>query len=256
MRLPLKRRDDDPAPAGADAVEIARTRARRRLIGAVVLLAIGIVGFPPLFETEPRPVALDVPIVTAAREAQAPRASAPSRQPPAADAPAADAPVEEARPAASTPGATPSSRARPEAPAVAASAAEPAAAPPAAPVATAATATALPGVKAAAGAASAPGATAAARAASAVAEAAAPAPSAPARGRFVVQVGAYTDPARLREARARVERLGLKTYTQVIESDAGRRTRVRVGPFATRDDANAAIARLEAAGLPAHLLAL
>lgn len=244
MRLPLKRRDDDPAPAGADAVEIARTRARRRLIGAVVLLAIGIVGFPLLFETEPRPVALDVPIVTASREAPAPRASAPSRQPPpTADAPVADAPVEEARPATSAPSATPSSRARPEAPAMAASAAEPAAA-------------ALPGVKAAVSAAGAPSATAAARAASAVAEAAAPAPSAPARGRFVVQVGAYTDPATLREARARVERLGLKTYTQVIENAAGRRTRVRVGPFATRDDANAAIARLEAAGLPAHLLAL
>jgi DedD protein len=77
-----------------------------------------------------------------------------------------------------------------------------------------------------------------------------------AEGRFVVQVGAYTDAATLREARARVEKLGLQTYTQVIENDAGRRTRVRVGPFATREEAMVAAARLKAAGLPAHLLAL
>ena len=39
----------------ADAVRQARTRARRRLIGAVVLLAIGVIGFPLVFETQPRP---------------------------------------------------------------------------------------------------------------------------------------------------------------------------------------------------------
>ncbi|MCU0967236.1 MAG: SPOR domain-containing protein [Rubrivivax sp.] len=74
--------------------------------------------------------------------------------------------------------------------------------------------------------------------------------------RFVVQVGAYTDPATLREARQKVERLGLKTYTQVIETDAGRRTRVRVGPFDSRADADEAARRLKAAGLPANILVL
>jgi DedD protein len=74
--------------------------------------------------------------------------------------------------------------------------------------------------------------------------------------RFVVQVGAYTDPTALREARAKVERLGLKTYTQVIESDAGKRTRVRTGPFASREEADAAVRTLKAAGLPGNILAL
>ncbi|MBS0305026.1 MAG: SPOR domain-containing protein [Proteobacteria bacterium] len=77
-----------------------------------------------------------------------------------------------------------------------------------------------------------------------------------AAGRFVVQAGAYTDAATLRDARARVERLGLRTYTQVIETDDGKRTRVRVGPFATRGEASGAAARLKAAGLPANILAL
>lgn len=77
-----------------------------------------------------------------------------------------------------------------------------------------------------------------------------------AEGRFVVQVGAYSDAATLRETRQKVEKLGLKTYTQVIEGDVGKRTRVRVGPFTTRAEAQAAVGKLKAAGLPANLLAL
>jgi len=72
----------------------------------------------------------------------------------------------------------------------------------------------------------------------------------------VVQVGAYTEARALREARQKTERLGLKTYTQVIKTPAGERTRVRVGPYATRAEAEAAGARLRAAGLPAAILTL
>lgn len=77
-----------------------------------------------------------------------------------------------------------------------------------------------------------------------------------AEGRFAVQVGAYADAAMLRETRQKVEKLGLKTYTQVVEVGGSRRTRVRVGPFATRSEAQAAVAKLKAAGLPANLLTL
>jgi DedD protein len=49
-------------PAEMDGVAAARTLARRRLIGATVLLGIGVVGFPLLFETQPRPIAIDIPI--------------------------------------------------------------------------------------------------------------------------------------------------------------------------------------------------
>ena len=45
-----------------DPVQAARTRARRRLIGAAVLLGVGVVGFPLLFETQPRPIPVDIPI--------------------------------------------------------------------------------------------------------------------------------------------------------------------------------------------------
>ena len=74
--------------------------------------------------------------------------------------------------------------------------------------------------------------------------------------RVVVQVGAYVDPAKLGDARQRVEKLGFKTYTQVVQTDAGQRTRVRVGPFASRAEADRAAARIKASGLPAAILTL
>ena len=46
---------------GSD-VQRARTRARQRLIGAAVLVAIGVIGFPLVFETRPRPISVDIPI--------------------------------------------------------------------------------------------------------------------------------------------------------------------------------------------------
>jgi DedD protein len=72
----------------------------------------------------------------------------------------------------------------------------------------------------------------------------------------VVQAGAYTEAAKLREARARIEQLGLKTYTQVVETDKGSRTRVRVGPYATRAEAEAIAGKVKQTGLQAAVLAL
>jgi DedD protein len=75
-------------------------------------------------------------------------------------------------------------------------------------------------------------------------------------GRFVVQVGAFAETSATREARTKVEKLGLATYTQVVETPDGKRTRVRVGPFASREEADKAAARLKAAGLPGAVLTL
>ena len=71
-----------------------------------------------------------------------------------------------------------------------------------------------------------------------------------------MQAGAYSEASRLREARQKVEKLGLKTYTQVIESASGQRTRVRVGPFATREEAQAVAAKVKAAGIQASVVSL
>ena len=65
-----RRAEAPPTPAAAsdtsEAVLRARTRARQRLIGAAVLVVIGIIGFPLVFETQPRPIPVDIPIEIAA----------------------------------------------------------------------------------------------------------------------------------------------------------------------------------------------
>lgn len=86
--------------------------------------------------------------------------------------------------------------------------------------------------------------------------AAASGPANPAAQRFVVQAGAYSDAASLRSARQKVEALGMKTYTQDIDNSQGKRTRVRVGPFASRDEAEAAARRIKGTGLQANVITL
>ena len=75
-------------------------------------------------------------------------------------------------------------------------------------------------------------------------------------GRYVVQVGAFAEEKSAREARLKVERLGLKTYTQVVDTGGGKRIRVRVGPYPSRDEADRAAGKLKSAGLPSAILAL
>jgi DedD protein len=269
----LKRKDTSP-PAGAvdeaASAQAARTRARRRLIGAAVLVGLGIIGFPLLFETQPRPIAVDIPIEIPSRESAAPL-SLPA--PKTAATPRAAASVAEPRRAEPPP--EPAQTAAPPVAPVTASTATAASAPATGMVASAPK-QAAPSAQAVAVPAppSAPARTAApidvARdaqraqalldgkpdpATAAPAAAAAPA-STVKESRFVVQAGAYTDAAALREARQKVERLGLKTYTQVIETDSGARTRVRVGPFATRDEAEKAAARIKGSGLAVSILSL
>jgi len=227
--FPFGKRRDAAAAAPATPAEVvqrARTRARRRLIGAVVLLGIGVVGFPLLFETQPRPIAVDVDFDIPQRETAPPLAMP--------DAAGGDARVT---------GQVAAPPARVEAPA----AAPPAAAGPAA----------APALPTAPSAPRSPPQAPAPQPQPPQAVAAAPAATdTAATQRFVVQVGAFADRSAMQQMRARVERLGLVTYTQVVETDAGERTRVRVGPFSSREEADRAAARLRAAGITAVVLRL
>ncbi|MDO4705369.1 MAG: SPOR domain-containing protein [Comamonadaceae bacterium] len=76
------------------------------------------------------------------------------------------------------------------------------------------------------------------------------------QGRFIVQIGAFSDDAKVREVRQKLESLGLRTYTQVVQSGGSRATRVRVGPFANRAEADRAASRVKSANLPAAILSL
>jgi len=276
----FRKAGDDAATTAAqpESVEVLRRRARHRLIGAAVLVLVGVIGFPLLFDTQPRPIQVDIPIDIPDRTKAKPLAmpAAPATGP-AAGAVASGA--VSAPPAAAVP--APS-----VAPSVAPSATPKAAVTPAPKVAATetlspreevvpdkpkTTAATVPPAQTAIKNEAKPDPRATAKVddgarAKALLEGKVPAPAAaaavtaasapPAAGRFVVQVGAFSDAAKAREARLKVERAGLKTYTQEAETKDGKRIRVRVGPFGTRAEADRAADRIKGLDLPAAILTL
>lgn len=239
----------------AESIEVMRRRAKHRLLGTAVLVLVAVVGFPILFETQPRPVAVDIPIDIPDKNKVKPVGSAPG-VPALASGPLE---VQASKPApVAAAGAVTSAPAAPKAPALSASAAVPALA-----------ASAVPASASLSGKEELLPAKAPAQAAS-VAKPAKPDDGAKAKAllegkpveaaegaaRFVVQVGAFADADKAREARLKLERAGLKTYAQVVETKDGKRTRVRLGPFSTRAQAEEAAAKAKAADLPAAILTL
>ena len=253
----------------AESIEVMRRRARHRLIGAAVLVLVGVIGFPLLFDTQPRPVPVDIPIEIPDRNKVAPLV---------VPAPVAEAPVAKPATPAVPPVAAPAAQ-RSSAPRSSAangltegeelvqsprpSAAKPA---PAAPTVAAAAPAAAPkpDTKPPVAPAPAPEPKPAQRPddsarARALLEGRSAEPAASANAedsRFIVQVGAFADAEKAREARTKVERAGLKTYTQVVDTKDGKRTRVRVGPFNNRAEADKAAARIKALELSASVLTL
>lgn len=221
--------------SAADDVQLLRIRARRRLIGAAVLVAAGVVGFPLIFETQPRPIPVDLPIDIPRKET-APPLTVPTREPLAQAEPASTpAPVEVAAPVEPPVVEKPVAEKPQEKPPVKV-AEKPAEKP-----------VEKPADKPK------PHANDGARA-QALLEGKEPAAAAAAR--FIVQVGAYGEDKAAQEVRAKVEKLGLKTYAQAVDTAAGRRVRVRLGPFASRDEAEKAAAKIKGAGLPGAILTL
>jgi DedD protein len=75
-------------------------------------------------------------------------------------------------------------------------------------------------------------------------------------GRFVVQAGTFSEEGKLHDARNKLEKAGIHTYTQVIESKEGRRVRVRVGPFTSRDEADKVARKIKQLQLQPQVLTL
>ena len=48
--------------AAAESAEVLRQRARHRLLGAAVLVVLAVIGFPFLFDTQPRTVSVDIAV--------------------------------------------------------------------------------------------------------------------------------------------------------------------------------------------------
>ena len=237
------RKASESSPTDAqttEPVEVMRKRARHRLMGAVVLVLTAVVVFPLLVDKQPRPVAVDIPIEipdknkvrpleTEVAEAQKDSAQKDSEKtaPVAAESSSPSVPAVSAVPA--SPGATVT-----------------------APIAKAEEVLTTPESKVK-------------EAARAEALLAGKEPAnketankdAPANGeRYIVQFGAYAENDKAQEARRKVESTGLKTYTHVIETKEGRRIRARVGPFASKAEAEQAADKIKKLDLPVSILKL
>ena len=236
-----KAQADSEAPKTAatavDGVQKIRNRTRQRLIGAVVLVTLGVIGFPLLFESQPRPIPVDIPIEVPPQD-NSPALVLPAPKPDADKARLAPSVAAEetaietvsAKQPPSAAVASPVSASKPAEAANPAPSSKPVAASPASSADRVAAVVAKPASDSASQSAADP--------------------------RFVVQVGAFADPASARDIRLKLEKLGLKTYAQTIDTDAGKRTRVRIGPFPNRADADKAAARVREAGVTPAVLKL
>jgi len=73
-----------------------------------------------------------------------------------------------------------------------------------------------------------------------------PAPVKPAKAseNFVVQLGAFSNTANARALQRKLQESKFKAYTEVVKSAGGERTRVRVGPYESREAAEKARQRM------------
>ena len=222
--------------APAESVEVIRKRARHRLMGSVVLVLGAVVGLPLLFDSQPRPVAIDTPIVIPDRNQTSPLSATVAS---ATTGASKEGLAQEQVITAGQPGATNSvltnsagldpheevvpkdnkAEVKPEAKL------EP-----------------KPELKA--------------EAKPEPKSENKPEPKADDAVRSVVQVGAYADLAKAKEARAKLESAGFKTYTQEIDTKDGKRIRVRVGPFATKEEADKTAEKIRKLNLQTSVLKL
>ena len=251
-----------------------KKRARRRLIGAIALVTVVAVFLPMVLDHEPKSVSQDisiqipsqnagtftskiVPVVPGGDLKAIPAAETP---PVAAPAPVTPEPAKAAAPAAKERVAPPKESAQ----------AVPKAAPPAAK-----TAAAEPKPKAKPDSEAAPAkapategkakpkakAVAPTDPEAAPAKEAAPKPKAKTAkaeskdsGSFVVQVAALTDADKAKQMREQIAGAGVKAYTEVVPTAKGSVTRVRAGPFTSRDAAEKARDRLKELGLTGNVV--
>jgi DedD protein len=224
------------ARGGELAVEELKRKARRRLVGAIVLALTAAIVVPMLLEDEPRPLGDDVAVQIPARDeskfvsrlsgappdAKAPPAamtSAPAAQAPMVSTPAAPAPAAQA-PMASTPAAPAPAAQAPMAPTPAAptpiAPAPPASAPP----------SSAPPVPATPASDAAPTTTSG----------------------FVVQLAAFADDKGANALANKLKRANYAAYVEPVTTSRGTLWRVRVGGYASRPDADAARAKLKDEG--------
>lgn len=238
-----------------------RRRANRRLLGASVLLLIAIVAVPMFLEREPPPLPDNVDVRIPPVEGTKFDPKFPDGKKAAADKPAEIASISEPTGAQAGAAATttpvPAPAGAPAAP-VAAAVPEKAQVKPATSDATNGKPAAAPAAAQLAKPADKPAEKSPAKVAEKAPAKAATASPEPGRkpGQLVVQVIAVRDPAAAKQAYDRAKSLKFPVYTEKIDVSNGVVIRVRVGPYDSKQAAEAARGKLAQAGFEAKVVTL
>lgn len=281
----MARRSTPPLDDAGDPALSQKKRARRRLIGAIAVLLAAIIALPLLLDSEPRTPYPDVEVSIPSRDTAAPLALDPRKT--AGSAASGEVSVDDsmvsgavasARSAAAperaggtpTPSAAPgrtgssssADAARPSTAdardasadtrnAQAADSRNAAASKPAADD--------KAGSKPAAGSAATPAERTASAERAAGSERATAAESKPAaaragEGKVALQLGAFASASSAKAMADRARQGGVSTYTETVRTSDGTRTRVRVGPFPGRDEAERMRGKLKLVGIDSRIV--
>lgn len=215
-------------PDTSDAQILLKKQARRRLVGAIAFAGLAAIVLPMVMDEEPLPAQdVEIRIPSLDQPAFEPGRLAPQSTPPA-DAPPEDDASEQS--AAGT--------------AVAGAPQKPAEKPPAKPADNAA---AKPTDKAMEKPAT-RSVDDAARAQSLL-EGRPVGKAEAGTGDYVILIGTYGNQANVKQLQGKLGELGVKTFTEPRETPQGVKTRVRAGPFASREAAEKALERMKKIGV-------
>lgn len=81
------------------------------------------------------------------------------------------------------------------------------------------------------------------------AEAAKPSAAGGNGGEHVILIGAFANPANVKQLQTKLGELNIKVFTETLDSPQGKKTRVRAGPFPNRDAADKALERMKRIGV-------
>lgn len=68
-------------------------------------------------------------------------------------------------------------------------------------------------------------------------------------GPYVILIGAFANPVNVKQLQSKIGDLGIKTFTEPLDSPQGKKTRVRAGPFPNREAAEKALERIKRIGV-------
>jgi len=75
------------------------------------------------------------------------------------------------------------------------------------------------------------------------------APAANGNGQFVILIGAFSNPANVKQLQTKLGELGVKVFTETVDSPEGKKIRVRAGPFPSREAADKAQDKMKRIGV-------